>query len=294
MSSAPIPNGYILLSRKLLDSEIMAKPPLYLKVWIYLLANAQHKDYKGLKRGQLFTSIPKIQEAMSYMVGYRKETPSYKQVRGVLDWLRFPREGTTKDERRGAMIDITKGTHGMIITIVNYDLYQDPKNYEGHSEGHNEGIAKDERRARQGHNINKNDKNDKNDKEKTLVKESVKIDYQNIVEQYHSLCPSLPRVIKLTPKRKTAIKARVNEYDKTTLIDVFKKAEASNFLSGRDGKWRGATFDWILKASNFLKIVEGNYDERPTKNNREKISGTVRGVSQDRGSPKWDHLYEKS
>ena len=164
MSSAPIPKGYILLSRKLLDNEIMAKPPLYLKVWIYLLTNAQHKDYKGLKRGQLFTSIPKIQEAMSYMVGYRKETPSYKQIRGVLDWLRFPCEGTTKDERRGSMIDITKGTHGMVVTIVNYDLYQDPKNYEGHSEGHNEGIAKDERRARQGHNINKNVKNDKNDK----------------------------------------------------------------------------------------------------------------------------------
>jgi hypothetical protein len=164
MSSAPIPKGYILLSRKLLDNEIMAKPPLYLKVWIYLLTNAQHKDYKGLKRGQLFTSIPKIQEAMSYMVGYRKETPSYKQIRGVLDWLRFPYEGTTKDERRGSMIDITKGTHGMVVTIVKYDLYQDPKNYEGHNEGHNEGIAKDERRARQGHNINKNVKNDKNDK----------------------------------------------------------------------------------------------------------------------------------
>jgi hypothetical protein len=164
MSSAPIPKGYILLSRKLLDSEIMAKPPLYLKVWIYLLTNAQHKDYKGLKRGQLFTSIPKIQEAMSYMVGYRKETPSYKQIRGVLDWLRFPYEGNAEDERRGSMIDITKGTHGMVVTIVNYDLYQDPKNYEGHSEGHNEGNAKDERRARQGHNINKNVKNDKNGK----------------------------------------------------------------------------------------------------------------------------------
>jgi hypothetical protein len=164
LNQPTIPNGYILLSRKLLESEIMAKPPLYLKVWIYLLTNAQHKEYKGLKRGQLFTSIPEIQEAMSYMVGYRKETPSYKQIRSVLDWLRFPYEGTTKDERRESMIGTTKGTHGILVTIVNYDLYQDPKNYEGHSEGHDEGITKYERGARQGHNINKNDKNDKNEK----------------------------------------------------------------------------------------------------------------------------------
>ena len=164
MSEPLIPGGYILLSRKLLDSDIMSKPPLYLKVWVYLLSRAQHRDYKGLKRGQLRTSIPEIQEAMSHMVGYRKEVPTYKQIRGVLDWLRFPHEGSAKGNTKGGMIVTTKGTHGMVVTIVNYDLYQDPRSYEGQHEGQHEGTTKDERRARQGHNINKNDKNDKNDK----------------------------------------------------------------------------------------------------------------------------------
>lgn len=185
MNQPTIPNGYILLSRKILDSEIMTKPPLYLKVWIYLLTNAQHKDYKGLKRGQLFTSIPEIQEAMSYMVGYRKETPSYKQIRGVLDWLRFPGEGNTKDERGAPMIVTTKGTHGMVVTIVNYDLYQDPRSYEGQHEGQHEGTTKDERRARRGHNINKNVKNDKNDK-KDLYGEFVwleEVEYEKLVDR---------------------------------------------------------------------------------------------------------------
>ena len=71
-------NGYILESRKILESEIWNKPPLYFKVWHYLLLNAQHGDYKGLKRGQLITSIPEIQEACSYNVGYRKVKPSKK------------------------------------------------------------------------------------------------------------------------------------------------------------------------------------------------------------------------
>ena len=67
--------GWISLYRKLLDNEIMRKPPLYLKVWIWLLLKAQHSDYGNLKRGQLFTSIPEIQDAMTYNVGYRKEKP---------------------------------------------------------------------------------------------------------------------------------------------------------------------------------------------------------------------------
>ena len=165
-------NGYILLSRKLLESEIWSKPPLYVKVWIYLLSRAQHQNYKGLKRGQLLTSIPEIREAMVYKVGYRVEKPTKKQIWGVLDWLRNPYEGTTKGTTdvttNEPMIVTTKVTHGILVNIVKYDLYQTSQNYEGNNEGNdegnNEGIAKELRRERQGHNINKNDKNDKNDK----------------------------------------------------------------------------------------------------------------------------------
>ncbi len=108
------------------------------------------------------------------MVGYRKEQPTYKQVRGVIDWLRFPHEGITKGTMKGTpkgnMIEVTRGTHGMLVTVVNYGLYQEAGNYERQSqkeyEGHSEGTTKDARRAIQGHNINKNVKNDKNDKKK--------------------------------------------------------------------------------------------------------------------------------
>jgi len=42
MKEILIPGGYILLSRKLIESEIFKKPPLYIKVWNYLLLKAQH------------------------------------------------------------------------------------------------------------------------------------------------------------------------------------------------------------------------------------------------------------
>ena len=41
-----------------------------------------------------------------------------------------------------------------------------------------------------------------------------------------------------------------------------KKAEASDFLTGRNGGWGGCGFDWILKPANLSKILEGNYDNR--------------------------------
>ena len=72
--------GYVKLYRKLIESEIMNEAPLHFKVWIWMLLKAQHADFKGLKRGQLKTSKPEIQEAMAYHVGYRKVKPSIKQT----------------------------------------------------------------------------------------------------------------------------------------------------------------------------------------------------------------------
>ena len=160
MPKPTITNGYILLSRKLIESTIWFKPPLYLKVWIYILCKAQHKEYKSLKSGQFYTTIQDIQEACSYYVGYRKEVPSVKQIRSIINWLRNPYEGNSEGHTKGSMIVTTKVTHGMVITVENYNVYQDPKNYEGNSEGHYENPTKDLRTGEQGRNINKNDKND--------------------------------------------------------------------------------------------------------------------------------------
>lgn len=158
--------GFILLSRSLIESEIFSKPPLYLKVWIYLLTRAQHTDYKGLKRGQLYISIPEIQEACSHFEGFRKETPSYRNIRTIIDWLRNPcggkHGGQHGRQSDGTMIGTTRVTHGMLVTICNYDIYQDfnyygrqhERQYGNHTEGNTEVL----RKTKQRQNINKHDK----------------------------------------------------------------------------------------------------------------------------------------
>lgn len=148
-------NGYILESRTILESEIWSKPPLYFKVWHYLLLRAQYKDYKGLKRGQLITSIAEIREACSYHVGYRKVTPSKTEIWNILEFLRNPREGYSEGDNEGNMIRTTKTTRGLLITICNFNVYQDPNFYEKNNEKTTKRTTKTVRRQQQADTTNK-------------------------------------------------------------------------------------------------------------------------------------------
>lgn len=70
---ALIPGGYIILARKILLSPIMDRPPLHVKLWLWMLEKANHKDgYKNLRRGQFFTTINEMREAMAIMLDIEK------------------------------------------------------------------------------------------------------------------------------------------------------------------------------------------------------------------------------
>jgi len=118
-----VEGGYILISRRLFKNEIMDKPHLYLKLWIWMLFKANFKDHEKLQRGQLLTSIDEMREAMSYLVGYRKMRPTRDEIRSAYETF-----------VKASMISTLKTTRGMIITILNYNKYQNIKNYEAHIE----------------------------------------------------------------------------------------------------------------------------------------------------------------
>ena len=183
-----IPGGYILLSRKLIESEIYDKPPLYLKVWIYLLSKAQHKKHKKLERGQLFTKIPEIQEACSWYVGFRKETPSKSKIYRIIDWMRKASEQNTTETTNGKMIETTKATQGMVVEVCNYGHYQDPKNYERNADRNDEKTMNKQRTEQHRNNINKNVKNVeeciKNDNHDASVDERKILKILNSINKY--------------------------------------------------------------------------------------------------------------
>lgn len=50
------------------------------------------------------------------------------------------------------------------------------------------------------------------------------------------------------------------------------KIEASDFLSGRSGRWTSCSIDWALKPANVTKILEGTYDNREAEALRLNVS----------------------
>ncbi|GAA5417371.1 hypothetical protein Pryu01_02434 [Paraliobacillus ryukyuensis] len=189
-----IPGGYINIARKIIESKIWDKPPLYTKVWIYLLTKAQHSQFKGLKRSQLYTSIPEIIEECSWYVGFRKEKPTKDQVFQIIDWLRKCHDSFHETDTKATMITTVKATQGLLITIDNYDFYQNPKNYESNSEDNNEKSTRATREQREPDNTNKNDNNVNNDKnilsivnkEDVESLEEIENDFKNICHEYYT------------------------------------------------------------------------------------------------------------
>lgn len=102
------------------------------------------------------------------------------------------------------------------------------------------------------------------EEEKDIDKESKeKATCQQVVDLYHSICISYPKVISLSEARKRAIRARLKMYSMDDFRMLFEKAEASSFLKGANNRNWSANFDWMIKDANMAKVIDGNYDDGP-------------------------------
>lgn len=96
----------------------------------------------------------------------------------------------------------------------------------------------------------------------SLPSQSDRMDYQGLKEYFNfTFKDKLPQITVMTESRKSAVKARVAEHGKESIRAVFRKVLASSFLMGcNDRNWR-TDFDWIFKPTNYIKILEGKYDD---------------------------------
>lgn len=87
--------------------------------------------------------------------------------------------------------------------------------------------------------------------------------YKQIMDLFITLCPTLPKIKDISGNRQKVVKARWKEHpDLEFFKELFERVNKSDFLSGRNGKWNGCCFDWIMKPTNMQKIIEGNYDNK--------------------------------
>ena len=91
--------------------------------------------------------------------------------------------------------------------------------------------------------------------------------HEAIVSLYHEVLPTLTAVRKLTPARRQQLRARWREGndDLAGWRRYFEHVSTSDFLMGRSAPRNGtqhvfaADLEWLTKASNFAKVIEGKY-----------------------------------
>lgn len=122
-----IQEGYIILARKIRKSSLWKSlKATHRLVMLEILLQAQFKDGEVarngeiifLKRGQLATSYQQLVDDID------DKDITIKVVRNAINKL-IKHEFLTKDEGKA------KSKKGLLLTISNYDLYQNPDNYKG-------------------------------------------------------------------------------------------------------------------------------------------------------------------
>ena len=122
-------------------------------------------------------------------------------------------------------------------------------------------------------NTNKLNTKEVSTKEYTYVKnefsrlcEEIKNNWIKIAHDYKLSGTQL----KITEKRKRVINNLLKEYSLEEVIQSMEKIHTSSFLQGNNKTGWQIAFDWFINKSNFLKVLEGNYDDKANSNNSEK------------------------
>jgi len=252
--------GFIKDWRQELESDIWLMPPMYHRVWQWIKYSVNHSTGKIPNKDGTFTLIEPGQHATSYRliaqgVGYyegRKwKEPNVKTIKSILDWL-----------VKQNMISVQSNSKGTIITVVNWGLYQSEVD-----KGNSERIA-EETLEKHLVDTKKNVKNVKNDKKlNNNIISRPETPYEEIVNLYNTICISFNSIKQITDKRKGNINARYQE--SKCSIEVFKilftKMQDSNFLKGGWDSGGKADFDWVMRPTNFVKVLEGKYDNKNQK-----------------------------
>lgn len=196
--------GWIKTYRKIQDCWIwqIDKPFDERSAWIDLLLTANHKDVKMLfngelitiKRGQLITSVRKLSDKWQW------------DKNKTLKFLRLL-------ENDGMLLK-ESDNHRTLLSIVNYEIYQDCTDTDGTQEQTQSYTHPPHTYA-----TNKNDKNDKNEKEdNTHAREDeiqpLKFDVEKVWKDTY----------KVYPKQSYSHSAKI------AWLDLFKGVSASNQL----------------------------------------------------------------
>lgn len=233
--------SYIIISRKILNwewySDVNTKT-----LFLHMILKANWKC--GRFCGQ---EIPRGSFASSYQNLSKETGLSIQNIRTAINHLKSTGELTVNQHAKYS-----------VFTINNYSKYQQPNTQSNSQLTRNQQATNRQLTTIEEGNKGINIISAKADIGSKAEKSDI---YITIRELYNSVCGSYPRLVKMSESRKKAINARINTgYTVDDFKTLFEKAEASDFLKGKNNRnWR-ATFDWLICDRNMAKVLEGNYD----------------------------------
>lgn len=89
-------------------------------------------------------------------------------------------------------------------------------------------------------------------------------DVQQVIECWNALegCGDIKAVNRISSgtKRYDSLIARIKQYGIDNTLLAINRIRDSDFLQGKNKKGWAITFDWFVLPNNFIKVLEGNYD----------------------------------
>ncbi|MCI8772279.1 MAG: hypothetical protein HFH73_14380 [Lachnospiraceae bacterium] len=130
-----------------------------------------------------------------------------------------------------------------------------------------------------------NKPNNKPDETITVSNDTVcRTDVQRVIRHWNNLqdcgIKAVSRVSAGT-KRYESLIARIKQYGMDNVLAAIDRIRDSNFLQGGSKKGWFITFDWFVLPNNFIKVLEGNYDNPPESKGRNEYQQ----ASPDSGYP---------
>lgn len=281
--------GWIKVHRQLLGWEWFDNSQM-VHLFLYLLLSASPIPSKwrgiSLKRGQLATSRRKL----AFMLNL-----SEKQVRTALNRL-------VEGDVIRHDVSYARAKHCVVITICNYDKYQDNITTQGPSLDTTSGTTKEplkgtqatSSRARKGSPIKEVKKkediyssslrSEEGVEEASAGEEEIGPAFSRMFNEALDTAGSrITRVRAVSGARLAKLRARIAEHGREAVAEMAERAARSDFLGGKNQRGWRASVDWLLEPDNFQKVLEGTYDNPPERDSdNEEDTSTPSTTTTDR------------
>lgn len=289
-------SGYFPIYRNIFETELVKKPNAYL-LYGWLLKEACYKDRETISFNGKNIEVTYGQAVFGLTHWVRKTSLSEMSLRTSLAYLEKNHFIRKESNNKFSIITIFsllehKKYVTDLLTVKTTDQLTDPKHSITDCSGSkNESIKEsgqqaDQQTFQQANYQQSNNIIIKNTINTRHKNGGVLCPYEKITALYnHTLSEYLPKVTMLSNTRKKLIKARCEEIAKKEKVkqaisergltteealllyfeEYFVKIKSIPFLLGKVERYNGqppfkASFEWILKEDNFLKIIEGYYD----------------------------------